>query len=170
MGAPPLAPPVHSWTCCVVTCGVWGATRELPSIVCLRLCPQILNRWVLSHIKKGCRLAASASRLCPSGVVMLCDYNATQVYRRLFGRYPTGVAVCLAGQASEPVGMTVNSLSSVSLEPLLLSFCAARGSRTAQAINNAGCFSVNLLTHRQEDISRHFAGKPSSGALDQLLW
>ncbi len=66
--------------------------------------------------------------------------------------------------------MTVNSLSSVSLEPLLLSFCAARGSRTAQAINNAGCFSVNLLTHRQEDISRHFAGKPSSGALDQLLW
>lgn len=101
---------------------------------------------------------------------MRCNQNAATTYRQLFGRYPTGVAVCLAGDADQAIGITVNSLNSVSLEPLLLSFCAASGSNTAKAIVRTGKFSVNLLTEKQEDVSRHFAGKPFPAAVNQLEW
>jgi len=89
---------------------------------------------------------------------MLFDEDDTQRYRRMFGRYPTGVAVCLAGDGALPDGMTINSLTSVSLEPQLLSFCARKGSRTARRVRETEKFSINLLTVRQETVSQHFSG------------
>ncbi len=100
---------------------------------------------------------------------MICDQDATQLYRRLFGRYPTGVAVCLTGDPNHVEGMTINSLSSVSLKPLLVSFCARHGSRTAQLIKETESFSINLLTARQEMLSRHFAGAPTTHIHRQLV-
>jgi len=82
----------------------------------------------------------------------------TAWYRRLFGRWATGVAVILAEDASQPVGLTVNSLTSTSLDPLLLLFCARNESRSAAAILHARRFSVNVLAAHQENIARHFSG------------
>ncbi len=79
-------------------------------------------------------------------------------YRRLFGRWATGVAVILAEDAGQLVGLTVNSLTSASLNPLLLLFCARNESRSAAAILHSGRFSVNVLAAHQEHIARHFAG------------
>lgn len=81
-------------------------------------------------------------------------------FRRTMGRFATGVAVVLASGGEAPIGMTVNSLASVSLEPPLVLFCARHGSRTLDAIVDTGLFSVNILARAQRKVSNHFAGKP----------
>jgi 3-hydroxy-9,10-secoandrosta-1,3,5(10)-triene-9,17-dione monooxygenase reductase component len=86
------------------------------------------------------------------------DKQASLRYRRLFGRWPTGVAVILGKSENQAVGLTVNSLTSVSLNPLLLLFCARNESRTAAAILRDRRFSVNLLTVHQQESARHFSG------------
>ena len=52
-----------------------------------------------------------------------------QAFRDVLGRFATGVAVVTAMSDGEPVGMTCQSFSSVSLSPPLVLFCPARTSR-----------------------------------------
>ncbi|MGH9682988.1 MAG: flavin reductase family protein [Candidatus Acidiferrales bacterium] len=80
-------------------------------------------------------------------------------YRRLFGRFATGVAVILAEHGGKVVGMTVNSLTSASLNPPLLLFCARIESQSGESILRAGRFSANILTAHQEAVARHFAAR-----------
>lgn len=87
------------------------------------------------------------------------DTNANRM-RELFRRLTTGVAVIAVDGETEPLGMTVNSLTPVSLDPPLLLFCAANQSRTAKVIVRKQAFSVNILTGLQEDVSTHHAGRP----------
>lgn len=60
----------------------------------------------------------------------------------------------------EPVGLAVNSFTSVSLEPALVAFCVARTSKTWPRLGSAGSFCVNILSEQQEALSRAFAGRP----------
>jgi 3-hydroxy-9,10-secoandrosta-1,3,5(10)-triene-9,17-dione monooxygenase reductase component len=85
---------------------------------------------------------------------------AAQQFRTLFRRLTTGVA--LIGVAGEhgPTGMTVNSLTPVSLSPPLLLFCAAHASTTAKRIQAISRFSVSILTDIQQDVSIHHSGRP----------
>ncbi|MFE3763235.1 flavin reductase family protein [Streptomyces sp. NPDC059104] len=70
----------------------------------------------------------------------------------------TGVAVITArGSDGRPVGMAVQSFSSVSLDPPLVCFCPARTSTTWPAIRAAGAFAVNVLAADQLELSRRFA-------------
>ena len=85
--------------------------------------------------------------------------DQARLYRRLFGRFATGVAVVLAEENGEMSGLTVNSLTSASLDPLLLLFCTRKESRSAAAILGAGRFSVNVLSARQRNIANYFAGQ-----------
>lgn len=89
-------------------------------------------------------------------------------FRNLIGRFATGVAVILAEDGGQPRGMTVNSLTSVSLDPTLLLFCARNESRSADAVLRAGRFSVNILTHGQTAISNAFAGRGDMTAVPML--
>jgi flavin reductase (DIM6/NTAB) family NADH-FMN oxidoreductase RutF len=77
--------------------------------------------------------------------------------RRTIGRFATGVAVVTVHDGSEPHGMTVNSLTSVSLDPPLLLVCLTIGARTTDAVVQAGRFAVNILGARQEEIALRFA-------------
>ncbi len=61
----------------------------------------------------------------------------------------------LAGH--QPVGLAVNSFSSVSLEPALVAFCVAKRSRTWPQLRAARGFCVNILAEDQEALSRTFA-------------
>ncbi len=81
------------------------------------------------------------------------------VYRRLFGRFVTGVAVVLAEFDGEIRGITVNSLTSASLDPLLLLFCVRNESRSGESILRSGRFTVNILAAGQENVAMHFAGR-----------
>ena len=85
-----------------------------------------------------------------------------QDFRTLFRRLTTGVTLIAAAGETGPIGMTVNSLTPVSLDPPLLLFCASVTSATAKRLTTVGSFSVNLLSGSQQDVSMHHAGRPSS--------
>lgn len=78
-------------------------------------------------------------------------------YRDVIGRFVTGVAVVTTATEGGPVGMTVNSLTSVSLEPTLVLVCLKQDSRTSAAIHEANRFVINILDYRQRSISNAFA-------------
>lgn len=79
-------------------------------------------------------------------------------YRGLMSRFPTGVAVVLTRSGEEEEGLTVNSLTSVSLNPVLLLFCIGNESRSLKLLTRAGKFTVSLLGTAQESHARYFAG------------
>ena len=84
-------------------------------------------------------------------------------FRDAVGRFPTGVCVVTAKNAyGEPIGMTVNSFSSVSLDPPLVLVCLGEESPRARAIINAGQFNISILSQDQTDVSSHFA-QPGQG-------
>ena len=77
-------------------------------------------------------------------------------FRRVMGHFPTGVSVLTTVHEGKLHGMTANSLTSVSLEPMLVLACLACGARTALAIQNAGHFAVNILSEDQLEMSKRF--------------
>ncbi|MEU5690851.1 flavin reductase family protein [Actinosynnema sp. NPDC020468] len=78
--------------------------------------------------------------------------------RRAMGRFATGVAVVTtATPDGTPHGMTVNSLTSVSLDPPLLLVCLTTGARSTDAVIAAGRFAVSILSSRQEHLALRFA-------------
>jgi 3-hydroxy-9,10-secoandrosta-1,3,5(10)-triene-9,17-dione monooxygenase reductase component len=75
-------------------------------------------------------------------------------FRDALGRFATGVAFITAAPDGEPAGLIVNSLTSVSLEPPMISFCPSRGSLTWSRMRRAGCFGVNVLGRHHERFAR----------------
>jgi 3-hydroxy-9,10-secoandrosta-1,3,5(10)-triene-9,17-dione monooxygenase reductase component len=71
-------------------------------------------------------------------------------FRDAIGRFATGVAFVTAAPDGEPTGLIVNSLTSVSLEPPLVSFCPSRSSLTWSRMRRAGHFGVNVLGWQHE--------------------
>jgi 3-hydroxy-9,10-secoandrosta-1,3,5(10)-triene-9,17-dione monooxygenase reductase component len=80
-------------------------------------------------------------------------------FRKAVGAFPTGVALVTAHTPQGPVGMTVNSFSSVSLDPMLVLFCPAKSSRTWPALREAGSCAISILASDQEELSRAFASR-----------
>ena len=80
-------------------------------------------------------------------------------YRTVLGHFATGVAIITAIDGGEPVGMACNSFTSVSLEPPLVLFCAAKSSSTWPRIQAAGHFCANFLDEDDEEVCRLFAQK-----------
>lgn len=83
-------------------------------------------------------------------------------YRRVVGRFATGVTVVTAVVDGEQHAMTCNSFTSVSLQPLLVLFCAEKVARFHDAVLEAGAWAVSVLATDQEQLSRRFAvrGRP----------
>jgi flavin reductase (DIM6/NTAB) family NADH-FMN oxidoreductase RutF len=75
-------------------------------------------------------------------------------FRDTIGLFATGVAVVVAraepgghtGQ-QEVLAMTVNAVSSVSLEPMLVMFCPGKKSKLARHIAGLSGFTINVLRH-----------------------
>ena len=82
--------------------------------------------------------------------------------RNVLGCFATGVAV-LTTRAStgQHVAVTINSFSSVSLDPPLVLFALSKGSNVLPHFQSARDFAVNILSHGQESLSNMFA-RPSS--------
>ncbi len=79
--------------------------------------------------------------------------------RTVLGHFATGVAIVTALDGEEPVGMACNSFTSVSLEPQLVLFCAAKSSTTWPRIQAAGKWAANILDEDGEEVCRLFAQK-----------
>jgi flavin reductase (DIM6/NTAB) family NADH-FMN oxidoreductase RutF len=69
------------------------------------------------------------------------------------------VTIITAHGEDGPVGMAVNSLTSVSLQPPLILLCPAKSSATWPSIRAAGSFCVNVMAHDHEELCRRFAAK-----------
>lgn len=76
--------------------------------------------------------------------------------RRTMGRFTTGVAVVTTAD-EQPHGMTVNSLTSISLDPPLILVSLTAGARTTDAVDTSGEFAVSILSARQDQIAMRFA-------------
>jgi 3-hydroxy-9,10-secoandrosta-1,3,5(10)-triene-9,17-dione monooxygenase reductase component len=73
-----------------------------------------------------------------------------RAFRDALGRLATGVALVTAALDDQPAGLIVNSLTSVSLEPRLISFCPSRTSHTWSRIRQTEHFGVNVLGRQHE--------------------
>ena len=79
--------------------------------------------------------------------------------RTVLGHFATGVAIITAVDGGEPVGMACNSFTSVSLDPQLVMFCAAKSSSTWPRIQAAQKWAANILAEDGEQVCRLFAEK-----------
>lgn len=77
--------------------------------------------------------------------------------RRTMGRFLSGVAVVTSTHGNEMHGMTINSLTSISLEPPILMVSLNFGARTTDALLESGKFAISILGAKQEAIARRFA-------------
>jgi 3-hydroxy-9,10-secoandrosta-1,3,5(10)-triene-9,17-dione monooxygenase reductase component len=90
-----------------------------------------------------------------------------ELFREVFGRFATGVAVITSSGPAGSGGMTANALCSLSLDPLLALVCFENQARTLPIVRDAGRFAVNVLTVEQEGLAGVFASKlPESEKLD----
>lgn len=81
------------------------------------------------------------------------------LFRQLLGRFATGVTVITARTAKgDPVGMTANSLASVSLDPPLVLVSVEKVHEMHAALEHATHWVFNILSSEQEALSRRFAG------------
>jgi 3-hydroxy-9,10-secoandrosta-1,3,5(10)-triene-9,17-dione monooxygenase reductase component len=82
-----------------------------------------------------------------------------ELFREVFGRFATGVAVITSAGPAGAGGMTANALCSLSLDPLLALVCFENRARTLPIVREAGRFAVNLLAAHQERLAGVFASK-----------
>ena len=87
--------------------------------------------------------------------------------RSSLGRFVTGVAVVTFEADEGPRGLTVNSFTSVSLDPPLILISIAKTSRSHDLLAGGVPFSVNILGAEQELIARHFTRR---GGDVQIHW
>jgi len=100
-----------------------------------------------------------------------------RAYRDALGCFPTGVAVVTASPAADAaksekfvdahIGITVNSFTSVSLDPPLLLWCMDRRSQRHDIFVRAAGFTVSILGTEHKEVSARLA-RPGEHALDGL--
>jgi 3-hydroxy-9,10-secoandrosta-1,3,5(10)-triene-9,17-dione monooxygenase reductase component len=82
-----------------------------------------------------------------------------ELFREVFGRFATGVAVITGAGPGGVGGMTANALCSLSLDPLLALVCFENEARTLPIVREGGRFGVNVLSTQQEHLAGVFASK-----------
>jgi flavin reductase (DIM6/NTAB) family NADH-FMN oxidoreductase RutF len=90
-------------------------------------------------------------------------------FRRVLGHFPTGVTVVSALGPQGPVGLSIGSFTSVSLDPPLIGFLPALASRSWPSIRDAGSFAVSVLGAAQEPVARLFAA-PHDDRFGGVAW
>lgn len=80
-------------------------------------------------------------------------------YRQALGRFATGVTIVTGLTADgQPVGVTVNAFSSVSLDPPLILISLDNETGCLEAFTEGERFAVNILEESQQELSDSFAG------------
>ncbi|WP_031469532.1 flavin reductase [Sciscionella sediminilitoris] len=91
-------------------------------------------------------------------------------YRTALGQYATGVAVVTTtAPDGRRLGVTANSFTSVSVDPPLVSWCAAERAPSLPGFTEASHFAVNVLAAHQHDLSRQFATRAQDKFADVEL-
>jgi flavin reductase (DIM6/NTAB) family NADH-FMN oxidoreductase RutF len=91
-------------------------------------------------------------------------------FRKALGHFATGVTVVTVERAPGAVrGMTANSFTSVSLDPLLILICVAKGAAILPILEKNKRFGVSVLKEGHEAISEYFAKGAQTAEAEQRL-
>ena len=78
--------------------------------------------------------------------------------RQALGQFATGVAIVTAADPrNRPLGMTINSFSSVSLSPALVAWCVDRSAASYRGFATADRFCITVLADDQQELAQRFA-------------
>ena len=81
------------------------------------------------------------------------------LFRRVMGRFASGVVVITAASGGEVRGMTASAVMSGSLDPPLIIVSVAKRALMHAHLIAAGRFAVNVLCAGQQEVASHFAGR-----------
>ncbi|WP_427026466.1 flavin reductase family protein (plasmid) [Aureimonas ureilytica] len=84
------------------------------------------------------------------------DADNTRALRSALGAFTTGVTVVTARAEAGPIGMTVNSFASVSLDPPLVLWSPAKSSGRHGVFTGAAYFAVHVLGLEEDGLSARF--------------
>ncbi len=105
---------------------------------------------------------------------MLSGVNvSTADFRTVMGQFATGVTVVTALDGDRPQWITVNALTSVSLDPAMIMIALDRKRFIVPAVEATGRYAVNILAEDQQWLSDCFAGAsvtPSREAFCGAAW
>jgi 3-hydroxy-9,10-secoandrosta-1,3,5(10)-triene-9,17-dione monooxygenase reductase component len=87
---------------------------------------------------------------------------ASDTFRQVMGRFATGISVVTTFDGDQPAGITVNALSSVSLDPPLVMVALDRSRFITPMVRKLGRYAVNVLGEDQQALSDCFAHAPVS--------
>lgn len=96
--------------------------------------------------------------------------NENRKLREAFGRFASGITVVtLNDHDGNPTGITVNSFSSLSLDPPLLLFSVGKSQVSRRWLQISNRFNVNILSTAQEDVAWQFA-RPVENKFEGVHW
>lgn len=97
--------------------------------------------------------------------------NSIALFKEIMGGYPTGVTIITStNEKNEPIGMTINSFTSVSLDPLMVLWCIDKGASNFNGFITSNKFAVNILAGNQKDLCWLFANKNEKNRFTKANW
>lgn len=91
-------------------------------------------------------------------------------FRRALGRFASGVTVVTTMHEGSTYGMTANAFVSVSLEPPLVLVSVDNRSHMHKILPDSKRYGVSILSDKQVDLSKHFAGRQRAGLEIPFVW
>jgi flavin reductase (DIM6/NTAB) family NADH-FMN oxidoreductase RutF/pimeloyl-ACP methyl ester carboxylesterase len=111
---------------------------------------ELLNGLLLDFLERRIPLAPPEYR----------EGSDARTFRDALGCFATGITIVTAfAEDGQPIGLTANSFTSVSLDPPLLLVCIANSAGSAAVLEKAERFAVNVLQIGQQPTSNRFAGR-----------
>tara|TARA_Y100000996_G_scaffold372940_1_gene322161 strand:- start:422 stop:886 length:465 start_codon:yes stop_codon:yes gene_type:complete len=88
-------------------------------------------------------------------------------FKKTLSKFATGITVICVIKDEKIFGKTINSFSSLSLDPPLILFSISNKSSNFKTYFGSKFFSINILSNKQKNLSNHFSkNNPSSSKVD----
>ena len=83
----------------------------------------------------------------------------SNLFKKSISKFSTGVTIITIKKDNEYIGKTVNSFTSLSLDPPLILFSLGKKSSSINIYKNSTFLGINMLSKKQKFISQHFSSK-----------
>ena len=117
---------------------------------------------IVSSPEKPTAVADLPCQTCDTGQVLAARGQCCRDFRSTLGNFATGITVITAlSPEGEPIGVTISSFNSVSLDPPLILWSLSLNSPNIESFSRASHYAVNVLSADQQHISDGFASRKS---------
>ncbi|AVF38899.1 flavin reductase [Pandoraea apista] len=91
-------------------------------------------------------------------------------FQQAMATFPGGITAVTTRSADGPIGMIATAVCSVSAEPPSILVCVHKSASVHDAILDAGCFAVNLLSTGHRELVARFAQQQGAERFEPHLW